>query len=36
MRAFTGGIATETSEERPPLTPRETGAGTQWVACHFR
>jgi oligopeptide/dipeptide ABC transporter ATP-binding protein len=23
-------------EERPPLTPRAAGAGTQWVACHFR
>jgi len=23
-------------EERPPLTPRDSGAGTQWVACHFR
>ena len=23
-------------EERPPLTPRDAGAGTQWVACHFR
>ena len=22
--------------ERPPLTPREAGGGTQWVACHFR
>jgi peptide/nickel transport system ATP-binding protein/oligopeptide transport system ATP-binding protein len=23
-------------EQRPPLTPREAGVGTQWVACHFR
>jgi peptide/nickel transport system ATP-binding protein len=23
-------------EERPPLTPRPAGTGTQWVACHFR
>jgi len=23
-------------EERPALTPRPAGAGTQWVACHFR
>ena len=23
-------------EERPPLTPRDSAGGTQWVACHFR
>ena len=23
-------------EERPPLTPRDSANGTQWVACHFR
>ena len=23
-------------EQRPPLTPREAGGGSQWVACHFR
>jgi len=22
--------------ERPPLTPRDSASGTQWVACHFR
>jgi len=22
--------------ERPPLTPRDSATGTQWVACHFR
>ncbi len=23
-------------QERPPLTPRDSATGTQWVACHFR